>query len=152
MHNKSIKIKTSIQNNTKWIIICTTVKNLWQFFKSEDRKRAQVNDGWHFQFRVIFSKWTVKISVGIKALHILAVKRRKILLFWTSGYTIRSSEIDFAGCVFFILWIILKLSNLNCKVKFNFFFNLLKKSKCMWIYACILVIRSGPWRIKMFST
>lgn len=42
----------------------------------------------------------VKISVGIKALHILAVKRRKILLFWTSGYTSTSSEIDFAGCVF----------------------------------------------------
>lgn len=40
----------------------------------------------------------VKISVGIKALHILAVKRRKVLLFLTSGYTSTSSEIDFAGC------------------------------------------------------
>lgn len=56
----------------------------------------------------------VKISVGIKALHILAVKRRKVLLFLTSGYTSTSSEIDFAGC-FWILWIILKLSNLNYK-------------------------------------
>lgn len=153
MHNKSIKIKTSIQNNTMWIIICTTVKNLWQFFKVKTGKgpKSMMVDIFNLESS-FFSECMVKISVGIKALHILAVKRRKVLLFWTSGYTSTSSEIDFAGCVFFILWIILKLSNLNCKVKFNFFFNLLKKSKCMWIYACILVIRSGPWRIKMFST
>lgn len=81
MHNKLIKIKTIIQNNTKWIIICTTVKSLWQFFKWR-QETAQINDDRHFQFRVISSEWMVKISGGIKALHFLAVKGRKIFLFF----------------------------------------------------------------------
>lgn len=74
-----------------------------------------INDGRHFQFRktIHSSEWMVKISGGIKALHFLAVKGRKKILFLTSRYTSSCSEIDFVGCVFFILWIILKLNCLN---------------------------------------
>lgn len=58
----------------------------------------QINDGRHFQYRktIHSSEWMVKIS----ALHFLAVKGRKKILFLTSRYTSSCFEIDFVGCVF----------------------------------------------------